>query len=225
MKVLIVGNQGDSDPGLVGARLLDLDFKLAFSMREFPREWKSIAGIDLLLLLGSEWSVYSEHNGKEVAAEVDLVRTAMKRGVPIFAICFGAQVISRALGGSVARAPEPEVGWRAVSSAFSPELLQHSWLQWHYDIFNVPASLQTVASNEVGPQAMLGRRVFATQFHPEATTEIIKRWSSGKGVDELHSQGIDPKSFVESSRDCVARQAPVTARLVDWFLTAVSTDN
>ena len=222
MRALVVGNKGDADPGLVGSRLSELGFSFERNEREYPREWKPLAGIDLVLLLGSEWSVYWGSNEKEVAAEVDLVRSAVARGVPIFAICFGAQLISHAFGGSVTRATRSELGWHPVSSTLYPDLMQHTWLQWHYDTFSVPANMTAVANNDVGPQAMLGKRVFATQFHPEATTEIISRWSSGAGTTELHKHGIDPKGLIESSQEHVARTAAVTVKLVDWFLVSAN---
>ena len=222
MRALLVGNRGDADPGLVGSRLSEVGFSFERNEREYPREWKSLAGVDLVLLLGSEWSVYTEENEKEVAAEVDLVATAMKRGVPILGICFGAQLISHALGGTVTRAQTPEVGWSDVSSTAYPDLLAGRWLQWHYDVFTVPASLRAVATNDVGPQAMLGRRLFATQFHPEATLDIITRWSTGQGTAELAKLGIDAKHLCELSADEVATRAPVTAQLVDWFLAHVA---
>ncbi|MEY3362568.1 MAG: hypothetical protein RLZZ538_111 [Actinomycetota bacterium] len=221
MRALLVGNRGDADAGLVGARLGEVGFSFERNEREYPREWKSLAGVDLLLLLGSEWSVYWEGNEKEVAAEADLVTTAMQRGVPIFGICYGAQLIAHALGGTVTRSHTPEVGWHVVSSTAYPDLLSGTWLQWHYDVFTLPSSLQSVAANDVGPQAMLGRRVFATQFHPEATLDIITRWSTGAGAVELSKLGIDAKHLCEMSVDQVASRAPATARLVDWFLGEV----
>ncbi|MEY3357608.1 MAG: hypothetical protein RIR87_667 [Actinomycetota bacterium] len=222
MRALLVGNRGDADAGLVGARLGEVGFSFERNEREYPREWKSLAGVDLLLLLGSEWSVYWEGNEKEVAAEADLVTTAMQRGVPIFGICYGAQLIAHALGGTVTRSHTPEVGWHVVSSTAYPDLLSGTWLQWHYDVFTLPSSLQSVAVNDVGPQAMLGRRVFATQFHPEATLDIITRWSTGAGAVELSKLGIDAKHLCEMSVDQVASRAPATARLVDWFLGEVA---
>ena len=222
MRALLVGNRGDADAGLVGARLGEVGFSFERNEREYPREWKSLAGVDLLLLLGSEWSVYWEGNEKEVAAEADLVTTAMQRGVPIFGICYGAQLIAHALGGTVTRSHRPEVGWHVVSSTAYPDLLSGTWLQWHYDVFTLPSSLQSVAVNDVGPQAMLGRRVFATQFHPEATLDIITRWSTGAGAVELSKLGIDAKHLCEMSVDQVASRAPATARLVDWFLGEVA---
>jgi GMP synthase-like glutamine amidotransferase len=222
VRALVVGNKGDSDPGLVGGRLTEVGFSLEYNEREYPRQWKSLAGVDLLLSLGSDWSVYWEANAKEVAAEVDLMTTAMQRGVPLFAICFGAQLVSHALDGTVSRAPRPEIGWRAVSSTAYPDLLAHEWLQWHHDVFTVPTSMQAVASNDVGPQAMLGKRVFATQFHPEATATIVERWCAGVGALELQKLGIDPKHLCETSGERAAAAVPAATRLVDWFLAEVA---
>lgn len=223
MRALVVGNRGDSDAGLVGSRLGELGFSLEFNVREYPRQWRSLAGFDLVLLLGSEWSVYWESNAKEVEAEVDLLRTAMTRGVPVFAICFGAQLVAHALGGKVSRAQHPEIGWHQVSSTAYPELLSREWLQWHYDVFTVPSQLQPVAINDVGPQAMLGKRLFATQFHPEATLDVITRWSSDGGSTELRKLGIDPRHLCDISVEKVASTTPATTVLVEWFLNSVAT--
>ena len=224
MRALVVGNRGDADPGLVGSRLSELGFSLEENQREYPREWKSLAGMDLLVLLGSEWSVYWEANKKEVAAEVDLVRSAAARGVPVFAICFGAQLVSHAFGGTVSRSPTPEIGWHAVSSAEYPELLSHTWLQWHYDVFSVPNGFRAIATNDIGPQAMIGNRVLATQFHPEANLGIITRWITGAGISELHKIGMDPRRLLEISTDHLSKSSPLTFRLVDWFLEEVSSE-
>jgi GMP synthase-like glutamine amidotransferase len=222
VRTLVVGNRGDSDTGLVGARLAELGFSFDFNEREYPRQWKPIVGVDLVLLLGSEWSVYWDANAKEVAAEVDLVRSATTRGVPVFAICFGAQLVSHAFGGVVKRSATPEIGWHQVSSTSYPELLSREWLQWHYDVFTVPQQLRSVAVSDVGPQAMVGKRLFATQFHPEATLGIITQWAKGAGVAELHGNGVDPKHLCEISVAKVAETAAASARLVDWFLAEVA---
>jgi GMP synthase-like glutamine amidotransferase len=219
VRALIVGNRGDADPGLVGARLGELGFSLESNEREYPHEWKPLAGVDIMVMLGSEWSVCWESKAKEVAAEVDLVRTATQRGVPIFAICYGAQLVSHALGGRVTRAPTPEIGWHAVASTAQPDLLAREWFQWHYDVFTVPPGLRAVAINDVGPQAMLGKRLFATQFHPEATLAIVTRWSTGRGIVELAKLGIDANQLCQISEDQVANGASATYRLVDWFLS------
>ena len=222
MRALVVGNRGDSDPGLVGSRLSELGFEFEYNEREYPRQWRSLAKIDLLLLLGSEWSVYWESNAKEVSAEVDLAREAMRRGVPVFAICFGAQVISHAFGGTVRRSQQPEIGWHEVSSVLYPELLSHTWLQWHYDVFSVPPGFRAVAANDVGPQAMIGKRTFACQFHPETDLGIIRRWVTGAGITEVLAIGIDPDRLIEDCRSRLLGSVATTSHLVDWFLESIT---
>jgi len=82
--------------------------------------------------------------------------------VSVFAICFGAQLVAHAFGGTVNRLQHPEVGWRAVSSTAQPELMGHTWLQWHYDEFTLLPGFSAIATNDVGLQAMIGKRLLAT---------------------------------------------------------------
>jgi len=190
-------------------------------VREYPREWPALAGIDVVVLLGSDWSVYWDSNAVEVQAEVDLVRTARARGVPIFAICFGAQVTAHALGGVVERAVRHEIGWYEVGQLAHEDALAGPWLQWHYDRFSAPSAMATLAINDVGVQAMYGGRTLATQFHPEVTPAIVQRWATS-GARELEKAGIDPKHLCEITVARVVERGDVTARLVDWFLEKAS---
>ena len=67
--------------------------------------------IGLVLTLGSEWNVYRPETAELVEAEATLVRAVVAQDLPLLAICFGAQVLSHALGGTVSRLPAPEIGW------------------------------------------------------------------------------------------------------------------
>ena len=221
MRTLIIGNGGDADPGLVGQRLSEHGSDFARAVREYPREWPSLGGIDVVLTLGSDWSVYWDSNADEVQAEVDLIRTARSRGVPVFAICFGAQVAAHALGAVVERAVRHEIGWFDVGHLAHHDVLAGPWLQWHYDRFSAPSDMATLAINDVGVQAMYGGRTFATQFHPEVTPAIVQRWAEA-GARELEKVGIDAKHLCEITVSQVVERGDATARLVDWFLEKAS---
>jgi len=223
MRALIVGNHGDCDPGLVGSTISDFGFSLVRNEREFPREWKSLTGIDLVISLGSDWSVYSEQNIKEREAEVNLIHAAIVRGVPVFAICYGAQLLSHVLGGSVSVGISPEIGWKNVYSSAFAEIFSRDWFQWHYDAFTVPSSLQLIASNEFGTQAMLGNRLLATQFHPEVTGEIINRWFESASTTELELLGLRPEEFHTQTVRQLTTAVAATNRLVTWFIECVAT--
>lgn len=220
MEVLLIANEFDADPGVVGEHLLDHGARVRSAARERPTGWPSLDGVDLVLTLGSDWSVYWPDVATSVEAEVALVRAAHDRGTPIFAICFGAQVVSHALGGVVARAPLAEIGWYEVHGA-GPLVEPGPWLQWHVDAFTVPAGFERLAHSPAGPQAVLGGRTLAVQFHPEITPAIVDRWASG-GADELAAAGVDPDQLRAETLDRAAASADQARRLVDGFLALVA---
>lgn len=217
MRALLIANLDDADPGIVGERFRHHGVSFTDCFREFPAEWPAIDGQDLVVLLGSEWSVYWESVSDSVRAECELVKDLVKRGIPLLAICFGAQITATALGGSVERARRPEVGWHLVESDRPEVIAPGPWLQWHFDVFTVPDSLTEIARSPSGPQAMVGRRLLATQFHPEATETMLSRWTSGEAAD-LRRLGLDPEAIMDATRREVVASRPRAEALVDWFV-------
>ena len=179
-------------------------------------------GHDLILLLGSEWSVYWDHISGEVAAETALVQAAHQSGIPIFGICFGSQIVAHSLGGRVHRATRPEVGWHQVESTFPQVIASGPWLQWHFDAFEKPAEFTQLAHSESGPQAIVAGRTFATQFHPEATESMLARWTAGGGADELGRLGLTPEQVMAETRANVGVSRKNSDRIVDWFVESVA---
>lgn len=220
VRALLVANSIDADPGFVGERLRHHGFAFDECLRENPGEWPDLAGHDLVLLLGSEWSVYWDQVGREVQAESALIREAKRTGVPIFGICFGSQMISHALGGSVQRAARPEVGWHRVDSAFPEVIAPGPWLQWHFDVFTPPPGWEVMATSASGPQAIRSGRTFATQFHPEANESMLAAWTAGS--DDLTRLGLSADDVMAHTRDHVKTSRPACARLVDWFMDEVA---
>ena len=153
MRALVVANPADRDPGLVGARLTELGWRLGEVDRERPAELPGLEGVDLVVSLGSDWSVYEPSVRSEVAAEAALLAAAHRRGVPVLGICWGAQVLAHALGGSVKPAPSPEVGWLAVRPTPGSPVPVGPWFQWHGDRFGVPPGARTLATSPLAPQA------------------------------------------------------------------------
>ena len=217
MRALVIANADDADPGIVGERFRHHGVAFTDGLREDPSSWPDLTGRDLVLLLGSEWSVYWEHVARSVQAECALVNEAVDRGIPVFAICFGAQITAKALGGTVERARRPEVGWHRVDSDRPDLIAPGPWLQWHFDTFTVPTGLSEIARSPSGPQAMVGRRLLATQFHPEATETMLSRWTSGDPED-LIRLGLDPDQIMADTRRQVVASRPRAEALVDWFV-------
>lgn len=217
MRALVVGNADAMDSGFVGHRLRQQGFAFTELPREHPDQWPGLDGAELVLTLGSEWNVYRPETAALVEAEAALVRDVVTAGLPLIAICFGAQVLSHALGGTVTQTPTPEIGWfdlqlDAAVPATGP------WMEWHDDVFTVPEGLAELARTPVGPQLVRSKRVLGTQFHPEASETMIARWLREGGADSLRRRGGDPQALLEETRRNTPSSEERAASLVDWFL-------
>ena len=217
----MIANADDADPGFVGHHLRTKGYAFTECHRERPGHWPSLAGIDLVLLLGSEWSVYWPRVAESVSAECALVKSAHEQGLPILGICFGAQVVAHALGGSVERATRPEVGWHHIETDRPDVIAPGPWLQWHFDACRVPPGFSELARSESGPQVFTARRTLATQFHPEANESMLARWTGGS-PDELVRLGLSPEGVMADTRRFVAQSRLAAERLVDWFCETIA---
>lgn len=228
MRAVLVANEADVDPGLVGRALRARGYSFTEFLREDHHNWPDLDGFDLVLALGSNWSTYWEQVSAPIAAEQDLLSEAIARGLPVLGICFGAQQLSIVLGGVVSRATTHEIGWYQVfpvpeaENLAPPSLTQGAWMQWHYDRFSVPSGATVLADSPVGPQAMVCGRTLALQFHPEATESIVRLWMSGDGADELHSVGLGHEAIMSETVANVAGAEERCDDLVEWFLSTVA---
>ena len=177
MRAAVIANGNDADWGYVGDRLVDHGFELELVVREEPQRLHDAVGEpDLLLLLGSDWSVHDPALGDEVEAEAALVRQAVERGTPVLAICYGAQLSARAFGCQVTRAERPEVGWRTITSEDENLCPSGPWFQLHFDRWWDSGPVRSFAANDDAPQAFRLGRLLAVQFHPEVTPVTAARW-------------------------------------------------
>lgn len=112
-----------------------------------------------------------------------LIREGVRDDVPVIGHCLGGQLIARALGERVERAPEPEIGWieiRAIACEaqdwFGVE--RFPIYHWHHERFGIPAGATHLAvSAHCETQAYaLGGRHLGMQFHCEMTAEIMDEW-------------------------------------------------
>jgi GMP synthase-like glutamine amidotransferase len=223
MRGLLVCNNYDADAGFIGEAFRAHGYAFSECHREHPSEWPDIAGADLVLMLGSDWSVFWEHLASEVEAEASLVRAAVDSGRPVFGICYGAQMIAQTLGGRVERAPIHELGWYDIDSDVS-EIAAGPWFEWHYDhIAELPPGATEIARSLLATQAFTIGRTLATQFHPEVTNSMAERWTSGSGGEELVKVGVDRGQLLEETRSAVQLSRGNATSLVDWFCEQVAT--
>jgi GMP synthase (glutamine-hydrolysing) len=216
MKALVIQHERSTPGGYVSqwleARGADQDVvRIDLEERELePSEF------DMIVSLGSDAAAF-EDSVPWIERETRLLQTAAKAEVPILAICFGGQLLARALGGQALRGEQPEIGWLPIRTRDESLVARGPWFQWHFDTFTAPPGAKLLADNSVGPQAYMIGRSLGLQFHPEVTPEIVADWVA-LYRHELDQEGVDPDALVEETARRAAGAHAAAWRLFDAFL-------
>ncbi|MCI2420917.1 gamma-glutamyl-gamma-aminobutyrate hydrolase family protein [Saccharopolyspora sp. K220] len=152
-------------------------------------------------MLGSHESAYDQRV-PWLADELAFVTAAVGRGLPLLGICFGAQLLARSLGGTVAPSAHPERGFTTVASD-DPQLIRPGrWMQLHSDTFTIPAAAAEIARNASGSQAFVAGNRLGVQFHPQITIDSF----CFAEVDPLLTDllGREPRSVADQLADSIA---------------------
>jgi len=176
------------------------------------QRWPAVDEADVVVSLGSDSSVHSSSD-PWIARELAFLRAAHDAGVPVFGICFGAQALASALGGTVSRAPALSPQWTIVRSP-EPELIPPGpWFRWHEDVFTIPPGARDLGSEAGVALAFAAGPSVGVQFHPEVTGEIAKGWIEG-ARRELAASSIDEQDL---RREIDSRAAGAPERASDLF--------
>ncbi|HTJ67784.1 MAG TPA: type 1 glutamine amidotransferase [Actinospica sp.] len=230
MKALCVLHDAFSSTGLIGAALRARGWEVdevtivpaeRYGTPDVEFAFPDYRDYDLIVPLGSPWAAYDDEAiGSWLKPELDWLARIVADDGAVFGICFGAQALARALGGSVARGPRPEIGWTAIEPD-DPAIEPGPWFQWHFDAFTPPPGATVLARNDAAIQAYRVGRCLGVQFHPEVTAFDITMWLDNGGRAEARAQGIDPADLLaEAERRADAARARTEA-LTDHYLTAI----
>lgn len=136
---------------------------------------------DALIIMGGPMSVNDEVEHPWLIEEKDVVRRAIRQGMPVLGICLGAQLIASALGARVYPGREREIGWFAIEGLepgpgayrFPAQI---SVLHWHGETFDLPAGARRLARSAIceNQAFCIGERVVGLQFHLEMEPPAIE---------------------------------------------------
>jgi len=139
-----------------------------------------------IVFLGGPMNVYEEDRYPFLIEEDLFIKEAIQRGKSILGICLGAQLIAKALGAKVFKAPVREIGWYDVSLTrigsidpfFSHLPKTFSVFQWHEDTFEIPHGAVLIATSSPVPHQAFryGDNAYGLQFHLEVNQDIIRQW-------------------------------------------------
>jgi GMP synthase-like glutamine amidotransferase len=174
----------------------------------------------MVISLGSEFAAFDD-SIPWLGREIQLLRDAADDDVPVLGICFGGQLLARALGGSSFRGELAEIGWLPVRSEDDTLVPEGPWFQWHFDSFTAPPGARLIADSPAGPQAYTIGRSLGLQFHPEVTPQIMDSWVVAYR-HELDQEGVDPDLLLEETYRRAGDTRAAAWRLFDGFLRRVA---
>jgi len=180
---------------------------------------------DLLVPMGAPYGAYEDDRiGNWLLPELEKLKQAHNDGIPILGICFGGQLMARALGGSVARAPKAEVGWIEIESDDKTLIPTGPWFAYHWDSWMTPKGATEIAKTDTANQAFVMGRTLALQFHPEVDSEVLEAWLSRQsGCVEITGEGVDLDLLRKETLEQEIGSNKRAAELVDAFLRRVAT--
>ena len=185
--ILAIQNDETDAPHLVGRWLEEIGFEIqilrAYAGEEVPTQVPHY--VTALIPLGGHMNATEDHLHPWLAPERALLKDAIDRDIPIFAICLGTQLLAVAGGGRVEKAEVGEVGIYTVNRLDVPDPIFNfasvPAAQWHEDQVTVlPAGATLLASSELCENQIyrLGSNSYGVQFHPEIDLEIVKLWEA-----------------------------------------------
>ena len=195
-----------------------------------PPSWRQVRTYDALLVGGSGRFNISDGSLPHLEETLDFIRQVVAEGYPMFASCFGFQLLVAAMGGTIVRdEARAEVGTFRV--CLTPEGQRDELFSrlptcfqaqlGHKERVEVwPASLLHLAYSERSRYQALrvpGKPIWATQFHPELDRESnLKRFQR---YEALYIQTFGEQGY----RAILAhfQESPHTEVLLPGFLQQV----
>ena len=185
--VLCVRNDRDDTLGITVSTLAEHGVPV-IRLDAFDAEvrWPGLDEISGLMVFGGEMNADEVERYPQLRTQRQLMRRALDAGLPVLGICLGAQMLARALGARVYRAPVRELGFKPIRitpAGQADPLLRafHSGdrvFQWHEDTFDLPDGAELLAAgDEVPVQAFrIGQMAWGVQFHSEIDAAGVDAW-------------------------------------------------
>ena len=177
---------------------------------EFPA---TISECDGWLITGSRHGAYEDH--PFIPPLEDFIRAVMAARIPLVGICFGHQIIAKAMGGTVVKSDK---GWAVGPQEYDFEGEKITLNAWHQDqVTELPEGACVIGTNSFCENAALiyGDTAYTVQAHPEFGDPFVK------GLMETRGRGVVPDPVLDTARNKLGQpnSAPKIAdRIASFFL-------
>jgi GMP synthase-like glutamine amidotransferase len=188
-------------------------------------EFPNFSDYDLIVPMGAPWGAYEDDRiGNWLLPELAKLKAAHNAGIPILGICFGGQLMARALGGSVAKSPKAELGWYEIESNDKTLIPTGPWFEYHWDRWRLPKGATEIARSEIASQAFVMGRTLGVQFHPEIDPQVLEAWlAMDGGCAEVEAVGINVDQLRIETKELQPASDKRAFELIDTFLRRVAT--
>ena len=203
---------------LVAADLFDL----APDYASFPAP--PLAEVSLVVALGGPLSANDDYPA--LKAEIDYFKSATVLGIPVFAVCLGAQILSKALGGQVEPTGGYQFGLRKISVTAAGDsdpvfgkLRAPLVPTLHGECFSVPPGATSLAEGYILLRDGGYRKIdmafrhgnsYGFQFEPQLTLDELRVWNRELAGDYLlMGDRFDPQEEAARNLKEFAKFAPI----------------
>ncbi len=183
----------------------------------------------LMVVLGGPIGAYEEALFPHLTPLLSMLEKRIQAGLPTIGICLGAQLVARALGANVYKAPQKELGWKplTLTEAGRASPLRHfeadgrglPVLHWHGDTFDLPQGATRLASTDLCENQAFtwGNHVLGLQCHPEVLVDRFESWLVAYSA-EVAETGIDVRSLrAETAANGPALELAARAMFGEWL--------
>ena len=161
---------------------------------------------DLVIVLGGPLGVNDSSVFPNLTKILHCIEKRIKMRKFIFGICLGAQLIAKALGASIYKISEFEIGWGKLSltgegrNSCLKYLENFTVLHWHQETFELPKDCLRLASSKYTKNQAFsyGDNILGIQFHCEVEPGFFEFWLAGHFY-ELKQKAVDIKRIREDS--------------------------
>lgn len=227
MNILILQHSSLGTPGRLGLTLRDHGSKLDIrrldrpASRTNPHVPTDFDNVDGVVSLGGPQNVGDDVPWMQ--PEIEFLREAHKRQLPLLGICLGHQLIAHALGGKVGAMEKPEWGFPLVRQhpVANTDIIL-AGVPWCSGMFQAhaqevkelpPGATLLQSSQACNVQAFrAGLRTYAFQYHFECDRDMVMKFAESSR-DELTTIGLTPADIKSQAEQEYDRFAVIADRL------------
>jgi GMP synthase-like glutamine amidotransferase len=183
---------------------------------------------DVLMLFGGAISfTTSAPHPPWVQQEQALIREYVNQDRRVLGICLGSQMIATALGASVRRNEQPEVGFHPIrQTEQASEMIsdvfprEFTAFHWHQDTFGIPdGAVRVFESDACTNQGFsIDDRVFGFQFHLEADEKTVRTFVAVSSLKDKEGPYVQSESSIFDGTDHLQNQRGILEGFLRRFL-------